>query len=293
MVRYNKKKGGRKTYRKKRGRFSERKLDAKIKKVVDRKLDDAVEDKYVMDTVFQNQIAHYDLATRTFLIDATLALASGVNIDQRLGQKIKLKYLRTFFRLLPSKRETQIEHLPMQAWTENPLRDIPMFHCYFVRVNKDLVTKLTSSELRAVLNSKFRTPGQCWQDVAQAAGKSGIVGIKLLAKFKMKPKYRTVTSSVNSEITQAVPDAGAPPTYGMVSNVSETIVMQIPQYTYKNLLCSKVAQKIELENASGLPLKYNYIYFIQTTNAYNDNVYNPVIVPDSFMTRNVWVYEDA
>lgn len=260
-----------------------------VKALIHRSLDHQIEDKYRLDVDYHNHVADWDNSTKTLLIDVTPSITQGDGIGNRTGNKVRMKFLRSFIKMMPSKREHQIPLLPPMAWAENPIRDIPHFRVFLLRMNRELIDNMSGAEIRVALNVKFRTAGHCWQDYAQSTGQRAQMGLKLLDKFVLKPRYRTIVASKNSQTTlQTASGADYVNTY----LDSETIVMSVPQYTYKNFVCSAVAQKVEFDSGDS-PIRYKYFYFVQTTDGFNDDTYNPIFVPDNFQLRNVWVYEDA
>lgn len=295
MTRKNGKKGSRKNGN--NGANSSKSLIKRVSKIVDAKLDAAIEDKYLRDSVFNQHNTSYDSATNTLLFNISPAIAKGDGVNQRAGNKVKLKYLRSFVRMRPGKFHAQHNVDGTPSYTANWIPHMPKYRCFLIKVNNELAVSLTSSEMRQALNAKFRSPGHFWQDYAQDVGKKAVSGIKLLHKFEMTPKWKQLpntftllnqTGSVSLPTTIMDGTITLTPDYAPSNNV-----ISVPQYSYYELFTKEVAQKVEISNADNGVMRYQYWMFVQNTNGYQDTTYDSVVAPESFEIRNCWVYEDA
>lgn len=262
-----------------------------VKKLVAGALDEAIEDKYRLDTLYGEHNTDFDAATKTILYNVSPRIPNGTEVNDRTGNKVKLKYFRSFIRLLPARFHSQhvIDGTPIYA--ANWVPSVPDYKCYLLKVNNELMANLSSAEARAALVSKFRQAGTCWQDYAQDAGQKAVTSIKLLEKWTMTPKWRQIVSSfapIDANGTLAASSFSLTPDYQ-----ANGVVTAVPQYSYYELYCNKVSQKIEINDTDNSPMKYQYWIFIQCTNGYNETTYNPVVQPDSFESRHLWVFEDA
>lgn len=274
-------------------------------KMILKKLDQQIEDKYILDTSFSDQSSTYDASTNTLLFNVTPNILQGDEVNQRTGNKVRLKYLRTFFRFLPSRyhynRSVDVSNDQSITNTRNWFAQKPRVMVYLVRINNQLAAQISDPDLRVALNAKFKSPGHCWQDYAQSSGQKALSGIKLMDKFQMAQVYRSMVTSwqpLHADVTQM----GSGQDFDLTPDHGGTAVqVSVPQYTYKNFLCSKVAQKLEFNDEEATPpattvqgpIKYQYWYFVQVGNGYNNSLYNPIDPPQDFATRNVWTFEDA
>lgn len=285
------KKNGKRPYRRRKVQVTPG-LKNVMNKMILKKLDQQIEDKYKLDTVVNEHSTNFDAVSKSMVFNVSPHIENGTEVDQRLGNKVRLKYLRTFFQYLPAKGgQHGVVDSSSPAYTENWVAQRPDITVYFLKINSEMIQNMTEGELRTACNAKFRSIGHCWQDFSQSSGKQAVSAIKLLEKFKMPSNYRQIVCPflpLNSTGTIGSNDFTLTPVY----QASATVI-QCPQYSYHNMLCSKVAQKIEIDDSSNNPIKYQYWYFVQLGNGYNNNDYNPISQPESLTTRNVWVYEDA
>lgn len=277
--------------RKRQPKLLTKSLKNALSKIVSQKLDAAIEDKYVLDSSFVSKVSSYDSSTKTILFNISPNIANGDEVNQRTGNKVRLKYLRSMIRFLPQKKHVQYTADGVPSYVANWIPDLPACRVFIVKINQELAMNMTATELRTALNAKFRSAGHMWQDYAQSTGKRAMSAIKLLSKCVLKQKYRTIAGSINpiyasGSITET--SFTLTPTYQMQSTITS-----VPQFSYKNLLVSSVAQKVEMEDTYNSVLKYQYWMFVQLGNGFNDDTYDPVESPTQFDIRNCWVYEDA
>lgn len=260
-----------------------------------KKMDQQIEDKYILDTGFHNHNDNFDAGTKSMVVNVSPAILNGDEVNQRTGNKVRLKYLRTFFRYLPGKGgQHGVIDSSSPTYSGNWFGDIPDATVYLLKINSQMIQTMSAADLRVACNAKFRSAGHCWQDYAQSTGQQANSAIKLLDKFTMQSKYRSVVCPFTPLNATGTFAAGPPETQTIVPTYQASCTLvQVPQYSYYNLLCSKLAQKIEIEDVHNRPIKYQYWYFIQLGSGYNNNSYDPIIKPEDFSTRNVWVFEDA
>lgn len=264
-----------------------------VKSMIRQAMDVAVEDKYKLDTEYNSKTGTWDDNTKTLAFNITPNIPTGTGIGQRLGNKVRLKYLRMFIRYLPAihQHNEDISGDNPVNTTLNWFPVVPDAVCSLVRVTPDLKNNITDAQFREAVRCKVRPPGYAWQDFAQSVGNDSINGIKILDRFKLKARYKHMVCPF-APIAQSIAAVGAgyasTPTYDPV-----VTVVNCPQYTYKNFYCAKVSQKIEIDDESNSPIKYQYWMFIDIDNDFNDDTYNPINVPKTFDTRQLWVYEDA
>lgn len=263
-----------------------------LNKMILQKLDQSIEDKYLLDTSFTDAKSHFDSGTMSMVFNVSPHITNGDEVSQRTGNKVRLKYLRTFFRYLPAKGGNHgVIDNSAPTYAENWMAQKPDVTVYLLRINSQMIQNMSASDLRVACNAKFRSAGHCWQDYAQSSGQEAAQGIKLLDKFIMKTNYRQVVcpfQPVNLSGTLTSSSFTATPVYQAAATV-----IQVPQYSYKNLICSKLAQKIEMNDAFNNPIRYQYWYFAQFGNGYNNQSYNPILAPEHFEFRNIWTFEDA
>lgn len=163
-------------------------LKKSVTKLIDRKLDDAVEDKYILDTAYNSLVPYWDNGTKTVLINVTPGINFGDLVDERQGNKVILKSLKTFVKMIPNKVDNQHDAhgLGVSSYAQNMFRRLPRVRCFLIRINRELGQSITNTELRTALNAKFRTSGHWWNDYQESTGQRALSGVKLLKKFSMK-----------------------------------------------------------------------------------------------------------
>lgn len=282
-----------------KGRFRKRKSKKSsvnkkvVKQIVKQALDDNQEDKYLLDGSFTNHAENYDPGTSTILFNISPNIHQGTDVSQRVGNKVRLKYFKSFLRLLPAKYSLSATMASDPTYITNFFRANPSYKCYIVRITNDIVNKLTSSELRDVLRAKYRRPGTCWQDFAQDPGQKGLSGIKLLHKFEMTPKWRVINSTGDPLAMSGGYDSLTGSINMSPTQVKQTRMVSVPQYTYKEIYTNSVAQKVEISNNDNGVMRYQYWMFVQCNTNYQNTSYDSIDQPQSFDMRNIWVYEDA
>ena len=283
---------------KRRGRAKPKKMTKTmvraVKKIVEKKLDTAIEDKYINDSAYHDHSGDWDTNSRSGLFNVTPTITKGDGKSERTGNSVSLKFLRMYWRLLPAKFHRKVETMDSNpSYTKNPFPRIPSYVARFMKINRDLYSKLSTTELLAILNAKYRVPGQSVQDVLQNVGRKGMVGIQLLGQTILKPRYKTFVSGSTPLASQVTADGTG---FDLAPDHEPFVqVLSIPQYTFKEQILSKVKQKIVMQDTDNLPMKYQYFVFVQCGNNYIDATYDIGIdsAPQKLETRNCWVFEDA
>lgn len=289
------KKGRRRPKRKPKKALSKKEYKA-VEKIVKRKLDEAIEDKYILQTSYTEQKTVFTPTTGSMLFNISPTILKGTDISNRTGNNVKFKYLRMMVRYLPAKQGAfGVVDSSAPTYSENWHADMPDATVYFVRVTSKLAQSLSTSALEEACMVKFRMPGKMWQDYAQDSGQESVASIKLLDKFKMKTRYRSLTvptTQIDSNGTIAI--TGLSFTNTPIYQPSCTNV-QVPQYSYYDMYCKApaFAQKVEIENTFNKPLRYQYWVFVQLSTGFQVSTWNKVEQPESFATRTCLVFEDA
>lgn len=272
---------------------------AATKKIVSRALDRAIEDKFLLDSNFSQHQVNWNLTQKSCLINVTPAIARGDSRANRNGDKVMLKYLRSFIRILPPANSRVEQAAPNGApsTVENWNVHHPPYRVILLKMNREMYGKLTQDELLQVLNSRYLPRGMCRQDVQQDPGKKGLVGITKLGEFYMKSRYKQLWSTalpVDSTGVIAAPGgSGTNTTTG--TGVVHYQWTAVPQFSYRNYLSNKMRQKVVIDNQFDEPVKYQYFYFVQCQDMFLDATYDVTVelAPQAIDVRNLWVFEDA
>lgn len=305
--------------RKGKGRGKSRALtksaEEQVKKIVDRKLDNRVEDKFILDQGYTDTTDEWAADTFMSVQDLTFnSLDTGTGQSHFIGSKIWLKGLKLRVRVLQqyaintAVRPNPDEH---DGWTLRPVEcpisaNLPI-DCYVVRTPAQMKLNLDAdwkNEFRKICKNKFyKDAGYYKQDLDQNDSQSGLVGFKLLKHFQIQPKVRTfLAPTVNKTINA---DAG--------EQYLEDLpyLVNVPMQTNADVYVP-INQKILIDGTSdGEPMKYDYILFCQfhgyhryrNLEASSDRptpvdgqdigAYNELNPLEMFQYRRCWIYEDA
>lgn len=289
---YNKiPKGKKSLFRKYRGRYYSKRYSGltKSKKTssamatkayVDRKLDDLIEDKYVLDASYDPLISHWDTATRTIIKEITPTIPAGTSVSERVGQKITLKRLSIQLRTRPVSFNLDPPiNTSLMVFSNNLVSDTGRIRIFVVSIIENIASSLTESQLRVALGVKFPTPGTWKQDQALSDGHKAVKAIKMLTKKTLNKKFRTFAVAAESQTAH---------TPFLLNKVQ---VINVAQYShcYLNVSFNK---KIVL-NVGNKPLTHRYYIFAQFYDNWRNTSWDPPAPPHDFAIRNLWVYEDA
>lgn len=270
----------------KRRKFSRKKgLDKKavktVKQLIDRKLDEAVEDKYSLDQNFIPVVANYDNASRSLIYEIGPTINRGDQQGQRLSNKINMKYLKMQIRLAGGRTNVKVVSDPVNqtiTYVNNLFEDSPKVRIKVVRVVKALADQLGLQTLRDSLDAKYPPYGFWRQDFDQDLGHNVTKGCKTLAKTMLSLKYRQFTTPINENVALNLPMA--------------VQVVHVPQFTHTEMFI-KLTKKWELDDATSENISYRYFLFVQFDSKWNDGTYDPVGPPTFLDIRRMYVYEDA
>lgn len=279
-------------------------LNAKQKKEIDqridRKLDKAVEDKFLRDSLFTEHKDQFNQSANCLILDISPTINQGIAQAQRLGDKVYIKYLNMFLRYRPDGVTSSFEnytddHTP--DWTICPYPQSPDARVFVLRFTRDLYEgwdaggQALMERLKA--HPKLRPAGAWPQDYDQSGGQEFIKGVKVLGNCVLKSKFRSsaliaprlLTTGTFDEVTGAI---------GLATDEQRTLLINSASLlTYKRLHIPIKQKLIIRSSGSNNPINYVFMLYVQFSNRYNNSTYNPVTKPDEFSIRNLWVYEDA
>lgn len=274
-----------------------------VKKEVKNAIEANTEDKYWNETSFTSLLSGWNGSDHSILHNLTPLIANithGDDVDQRQGNKINLKYLRMYIRHQPARYGVQMSiDSTTPTYTRNPIPDIPDVKVFIVKLNNELVSNISDSQLRAILKTRFRPYGSSWIDTAQSSGRAGLKGLTVIAKCEIKNKYKTLFGDYTRQDQYGSVQLPTSIMDGAIT-LSETYapsltVLNIPQQSNKTLMVASKAfkQKIELNATSNYPIKYQYYMYVQFSDDYQNLTYNPVNMPNEFECRCQLVYENV
>ena len=281
---YTKKSNGKKTNGRKK---SSNGVDKATKSYVDKKLDDAKEDKYLVDIApinltqsdAQNDGVHFG-----YLREITPSFTKGTGVNNRLGNAIFLKYMSVHLTCLPHNYSGSLA----QA-TSNPINTVPFANPIKVnifRIRAGLGGVLNNPPTVPDLLAKYRRQGVFPQDVLQNTAEQTIKqSIQKIKTLEMVPKYRSGFANVENMST------GVP--------VTELCIYSIPQETYaecnvsirQKMLINDNAAEAQLVNK---PMKWRYFIYIDYCHQWWRSAYDRTLLQMPNMSmRYRWVFEDA
>ena len=247
-----------------------------MKAIVHKQLDLAIEDKFLLDAAYTAAHANYSPVTRTLLREITPTITQGDQVDQRQGNKVKMKRMTMQIRMKMN-AYNHIRTVGTVPWVsaENIFRDTGNVRVFVIRVVAELGTAVLPVVIEGAMASKYNLPGSFRQDYALSGGKSVMPGISVIGRTTLKKKWRTAICPVN--------DTGATP--------MQTHILNVPQYDHTYLNC-----KLDDEFTYTLgnnPIKHKYYVYAQFYDNWRNAVWDVPIAPAIFDIRNIWIYEDA
>lgn len=292
--RKNYKKNYKKRNYKKRKPLTKRQTGA-VKKIYKDMTDARIEDKFKLDSTWNSMLGSYNSTKKALLFEVTISnLHNGTGDGEMIGRFINMKHLRTLFRYRPSKK-AQLTTVDSSApiYTESITPRLPPLIIRLIKINNKFAGNLTNDELLDACEVKFLVPGRFAQERVNDSNMEASTAIKQIKICYLKSKYKLITAPV-LPIQQNIASSGS----GYVSTPvyqPQVNVLAIPQQVNKNILITKhLKGRTEINSVTSKPMKYKLYYYIQFTNAYNDNSYQQVNNDNMCLDiKNCYVYEDA
>lgn len=255
-----------------------------VKKMIDRALDVRIEDKFLLDSSFNDiHNTSWDSTSQSYLMNYTPTIMEGTGPSARVGKKIHLKQFRLQLRFLPSGYQqsgTTEQSNGFYNQGVNPYIVQPPLECFFCSIPRDLWENTSSSDLRQVLAVKFRADGTYRQDFINDVGQHGVKGIKLISKISLKPKYRT-QAVYRDEYTDLLGN-----TYPQ-----SLVIENFPQYC-NGVIKAKIDRTALLE--SNQPAKLIYFLYARQASKWLDTTFDHGIhQATNLSSRTLWTYEDS
>jgi len=256
-----------------------------VTQIVDRKMDQAVEDKFLLDSAYIGSAHLFNNISRSLIREITPTIPQGTGDSERIGSQIKMKRLSIQFRLIP---RFQNHKLPTDATlltiTANPWQQptqplkifivkVDRLYCDNILVLNDLLDELRT----IVLPVKFKEAGTWTQDIVTSTGHGAKQTVRKMGSCDLQVKYRSTSVRVWEPVTSA--------NYVQVLSAGQL------SHKYLNI---KIDTKWQL-NIGNQDSKFRYFMYVQFANNYNNYVYNRggALQPHEFSHRFLWVYEDA
>ena len=290
MAGYKKKKGYKRSTRKSAGAKPRRRKPKKaltkressqVKKMIDKALDNRIEDKFRLDSSFNTVLGAWSNLDRGVVADVTPTISVGTGAHERIGDKIYLKGAKLQFRYLPCERNVVLDVDQISnsiVMSQSPVPQFPPMRVYLYSIVEKVHSQLSATELRAALDAKYTPPGLWRQDMAQDTAQDTVKAIRTLKKFTMPTKYNILTTSVVGD-----PAVGTPDRIQVIASPKmETFSCYLP-----------IKKKLEISNVDNMPTMQRFgIYYTD----YSHWTATSVMVqdePNMLDIRKCWIYEDA
>lgn len=251
-----------------------------MNKMITRRLDLAIEDKFLLNTDYVSLTDDWEQGSRTILKDITYQLTRNTGGGDYIGRSIRQKYLKLLFRHLGPPGMTIVDLQMGDPFTiiNNLVYPKHPIRVSIVRGNRELIDNMTQQEIRDTLKLKFRQPGMISKDYYLDPALRAKSGFHTLYDKTFRPKYRDFSTSSMSDVTD----------HHLLN------VVNCPQFVYKTITVSGkgFAGKTKLDNL-GKPIKWKYYFYAQFSNNRINQTYDSIERPKQFDVRLCWVYEDA
>lgn len=243
-----------------------------VKKIVESKLDNFVEDKYQIEstyTALRAGSADDDALNKCYLKEITPGFALGTGPNNRVGNKVRVKFLGMQLRMKPHQKAATVTAGATN--TTDPFPSTEKVKFWIIRTPANVQVDPDD------LLTKYRRYGLWPQEVVQdVPSQQTKPSVKTLYKFNMSPRYRMLSSQTNTDINSVM------------------TVYSIPQWSLKDIVVP-FNKQILLNATTSNPIHHRYFLYIQYQSYFQDDLpgnWQDVEMP-LVDIRTRWVYEDA
>lgn len=279
-----KKRPSKKSRRRKKVQIS-KKFEKELDTMLNKKLDAAKEDKYLVDAV-PHQLrfvdANNDAVNNLYLKEITPTIPKGDSVNDRIGNSVYLKYMSLNVMMQGHNYSGSVAQGSANGTNLVPFRNPVKIHICKVRAGLGGV--LNSPPEAQDFLAKFRRQGVWPQDLIQVTDKQTIRhSIIKLKTLTMVPTYRTAFGNV---------ETGSPP-------VVEMCIYSIPQDTFASCHVPIKQKWLINDNSSetalfNRPMKWRYFLYIDYCHEDWRTGYDRThLEMPNIDFRLRWVFEDA
>lgn len=256
---------------------------AEVKAMIEKKMDLAIEDKFLLDQNYINNKAAWTDDYHVAAIDLSPTINRGTSSNERTGQKVTLKQFHVWFQLMGPIANTlyRVDYatdLLKDNYPEantQPFAKYEPITLYMVRVPITVWNAYSAADKRNILATRFPIKGEYPQDRAESTLLEAAKQIKLLKQktFKLPYDYHNVLFNTNTGIP-----------------MNQAISMPKP-LNFK--MSMDINQKIFMNDTTMNPRDYGYIaYLCGKTNLLLGG-WGDYASLEVLNTRVLWTYEDA
>lgn len=250
-----------------------------VTSMIDHKLDQRVEDKYIRDALYISTEANWDATYHMVATDITPTIVEGDTVSTRTGLRISPKFMRVDLRYVPQGYDSAL----VNSESPNPVivSQVPSktpMEAFVIRMPRKVYESTSLNDIMGAINTRYRPPGLWKQDTLEATAQNLVKSFHLLDKTVLSSRY-------NSQMVRLADSLN--PTH------SQCRMINSPLMSFGQLQFKFLNKFLLYENVSDKDANYSYLLITRVVDIRVDTTFTPSAAPLKLERRSVFVYEDA